>query len=65
MVKEVPIQFKALLTLPEAAEYFNIGFNKLLEITEECNCPYVVFIGKKRLIKRERLEKYLNEVYEL
>lgn len=65
MVKEVPIQFKALLTLPEAAEYFNIGVNKLRKITEECNCPYVVFIGKKRLIKRERLEKYLNEVYEL
>lgn len=65
MVKEVPIQFKALLTLPEAAEYFNIGVNKLREITEESNCPYVVFIGKKRLIKRERLEKYLNEVYEL
>ena len=33
MRTEVPISDKALLTLEEAAEYFNIGMNKLRELT--------------------------------
>lgn len=65
MKEEVPIYHKALLTLPEAAEYFNIGINKLREITDDCRCPYVLFVGSKRLIKRIKLEQYLDGVYEL
>lgn len=65
MKEEVPIYHKALLTLTEAAEYFNIGINKLREITDNCRCPYVLFVGSQRLIKRVKLEQHLDSVYEL
>ena len=32
--EKVPIADKALLTVDEAAEYFNIGKNKIRELTE-------------------------------
>ena len=51
-IKDVAIADKALLTLEEAAKYFNIGINKLRIMTNEENCPYVVWNGSKRLIKR-------------
>ena len=64
MVKErLSISDKAYLTLEEAAEYFNIGINKLREMTNEKNCPYVIWNGSKRLIKRKKLEAYLDGVF--
>jgi len=65
MRKEVPICNKYMLTLPEAAEYFNIGINKLREMTDEPNCSYVMFNNTKRLINRRMLEKYLDSVTEI
>jgi len=65
MDKNVPIYHKALLTLPEAAKYFGIGVNKLREMTDDHKCPYVLFVGSKRLIKRVLLEKHLESVYEV
>ena len=58
-IKDVAIADKALLTLEEAAKYFNIGINKLRIMTNEENCPYVVWNGSKRLIKRKPFEEYL------
>ena len=59
-IKDVAIADKALLTLEEAAKYFNIGINKLRIMTNEENCPYVVWNGSKRLIKRKPFEEYLS-----
>lgn len=55
------IQDKYALTIAEAAEYFNIGANKLAELTRQDNNPYTLRVGNKRLIKREALERYLND----
>jgi len=54
-----------LLTLEEAAKYFNIGINKLRIMTNEENCPYVVWNGSKRLIKRKPFEEYLYRSYSI
>ena len=59
---EVPIWEKSNLTLEEAAAYFNIGINKLREMTNAKNCVFVIFNGSKRLIKRRKLEEYLEAV---
>ena len=56
-MKEVPIWEKTNLTLEEAAAYCGIGINKLREITNEKNC--------KRLIKRRRLDIYLENAYSI
>ena len=63
--KDVAIADKALLTLEEAAKYFNIGINKLWIMTNEENCPYVVWNGSKRLIKRKPFEEYLYSSYSI
>ena len=55
------IQDKYALTIAEAAEYFNIGVNKLTELTQQDNNAYTLRVGNKRLIKREALERYLND----
>ena len=62
----VPTWEKSNLTLAEAAEYFNIGINKLREITNERECEHcVLYIGNRRLIKRKKFEEYLSGVYSI
>ena len=62
-MKEVPIYEKIAMTLDEAAAYSNIGINRLRELTEEKNCDFVFFVGKKRLIKRRRFEAFIENAY--
>lgn len=62
---EIPIWEKAALTLEEAAAYSNIGINRLREITEEGNCDFVFFAGKKRLIKRRKFDKFIDSAHSL
>ena len=65
MRNEVSIADKALLTLEEAADYFNIGMNKLRELTGDDHCPFVLWNGSKRLIKREPFKEYLYKQYSI
>lgn len=44
MKKEVPVSDKALLTLEEASSYFNIGINKLRELTNSEDCKFVIWL---------------------
>jgi len=62
---EVPICEKANLTLLEAAEYFGIGVNKLKELTNSKECEFVLWVGKKRLIKRKALDAYIEQSYSI
>lgn len=62
---EVPVWEKSNLTLEEAAAYFNIGQNKLRELTNEKNCNFVIWVGSKRLIKRLKMEEYLSKAYSI
>ena len=63
MRKEVPVWEKANLTLEEAAAFSNIGINRLREISDEKNCPFVLWVGNKRLIKRKAFESFLEKSY--
>ena len=60
--QEVPIWEKANLTIDEAAAYFGIGTNKLREIASNPDCEFVIRVGAKRLIKRKKFERYLEDV---
>lgn len=64
-VEKIPVWEKANLSLEEAAAYFGIGINKLRDMTNENNCPFVLWNGSKRLIKRKALEKYLEAAYSI
>ena len=65
MTKTIPIWEKLTLTLSEAAEYSNIGINKIREISNNPRCDFVIYVGKKRLIKRKEFEKFISENIEL
>ena len=51
------------LTVEEAAEYSGIGVSKIKEISNQKNCPFVLWNGTKRLIKRKQFEDYLETQY--
>lgn len=65
MKKEIPIWEKSNLTLEEAAVYFNIGVNTLRRLTKNENCPYVLWVGSKCLIKRVCFEEYLQKAFSI
>lgn len=62
---EVQIKDKLNLTIEEAAEYSNIGINRIREMSDRPNCSFVLYVGRKRLIKRKEFEKYLEKITEL
>ena len=61
----VPIWEKSNLTLEEAAAYSGIGINKLRRISDSENCPFVLWIGSKRLIKRRKLDEFTEKAYSI
>lgn len=60
IVDKVPIHLKMLLTIREAAEYSNIGINKIDAMLKQPNCPFVLYIGTRKLVKRKEFEEYIN-----
>ena len=59
-VQTVPIHEKLALTIREAAEYSNIGINKIDEMLRRPNCPFVLFVGKKKLVKCKEFEEFIS-----
>ena len=57
----VPIHLKMALTTKEAAEYSNIGINKIDSMLRSPNCPFVLFVGTKKLVKRREFEEYISQ----
>ena len=62
---EIPIWEKSNLTLEEAAAYSNIGMHKLRELTNDETCKIVLWVGNKRLIKRQKFDAYINSCYSI
>lgn len=65
MRREIPIWEKSNLTLEEAAAYSGIGINKLRKLTESEQCSFVLWNGTKRLIKRRKLDEYIDRMYSI
>ena len=59
MIK-VPIPQKMTLTIREAAEYSNIGINKIDQMLRTPNCPFVLYVGTKKLVKRKEFEEFIR-----
>lgn len=62
---DVPIWEKMNLTIEEAAAYSNIGINKIDEMAKAPNCSFVLYIGRKKLIKRKEFEQYIAKSVEI
>lgn len=62
---EVPIWEKSLLTVKEAAAYFNIGQGKIISLTNYSAAKCALWIGSRRLIKRKAFEEFVLNSYDL
>ena len=49
------------LTIKEAAEYSNIGINKIDSMLKQPNCPFVLYVGTRKLVKRREFEDYIRQ----
>ena len=57
---KVPIPQKMTLTIREAAEYSNIGINKIEQMLRAPNCTFVLYVGTKKLVKRKEFEEFIR-----
>lgn len=62
-INHIPIYRKIALTIKEAAEYSNIGINKIDSMLREPNCPFVLYVGTKKLVKRQAFEQYISDKF--
>lgn len=60
--ERVPIYRKQNLTLEEAAEYSNIGINRLRIMLGDPRCTFHLLVGSKHLIKRKKFDEYIENV---
>ena len=58
--ESVPIHLKLTLSIKEASEYSNIGINKIDAMLKQPNCPFVLYVGSKKLVKLKEFEAYIS-----
>ncbi len=61
----IPIERKLNLTISEAAEYSNIGLNKINEMLRNPMCDFVLYVGNRKLVKRKEFEEFLSKRTEI
>ena len=57
----VPIHLKVTLSIKEANQLTGIGINSIEDRLREPNCPFVLFVGTKKMIKRKEFEEYISK----
>ena len=62
---DIPIWRKANLSIEEAAAYSGIGMAKLYEMTESEDCPFVLWIVSRIMIKRKAFDEYIERQYSI
>ena len=60
MVEKVPIKDKVLLTINEASEYIGVGHTAIRKFIDGREDEFCVLVGNRKLIKREKFEKYIK-----
>lgn len=55
----VPIREKYLLTIKEAAAYFNIGEKKMRRLAEDNLGSFAVYSGNRYLVIRPKFEEFI------
>lgn len=56
---------KPYLTIDEATAYTGIGRDKLYEMTSREKCPFVLWVGNRRMIKRRVFDEYIEKMYSI
>ena len=56
----IPLNLKLTMTVKEAAQYSNIGINRIDRMLRSPNCPLVLYVGTKKLVKRKEFEQFIS-----
>lgn len=64
-VELVPLWQRTTLTLEEATAYSGIGRDKLIEISDDPDCDFILWVGNKRLFKREKLDRFIDSAFSI
>lgn len=59
---KMSVSEKYMLTINEAASYFNIGVKKMRRIAEDNLGVFSVFCGNRYLIIRPKFEEYICQI---
>ena len=62
---DIPIYHRPIISVDEATAYSGIGRTKLYELTTMENCPFVIWVGTRRVIKRKSFVEYLERQYSI
>ena len=57
---DVPIWHKTNLTVDEAVEYSGISREWIWKMTSHYDCPFVLRLGHRRLVKRWAFDEYIK-----
>lgn len=57
---DVPIWCKTNLTVDEAVEYSGISREWIWKMTSHYDCPFVLRLGHRRLVKRRVFDEYIK-----
>lgn len=64
-IVHVEIKDKLILTIAEAAAICSIGIHRMQNLTKDPKCSFVIYSGKKRLVKRKALEEFIEKNVEI
>jgi len=59
----VPLWEKETLSLEEATAFTGLGRDKLVELADDPDCDFIIWVGRKRLYKRKKLEEFIEKAY--
>lgn len=59
--QKIPVNEKYMLSINEAAQYFNIGVKKMRRLAEDNLGVFAVYSGNRYLIIRCKFEEFLQK----
>lgn len=62
---EIPLWHKLTLSIDEAVIYSGIGRAKLYEMTNKEDCPFVLWTGNRRVVKRRVFDEYIEKLFSI
>lgn len=63
--KQVLLKDRPFMTLTEAAVFTGVGQHKLSELSDDPDCEFVFWVGRKRMFKRDKLVEYLSKAFSI
>lgn len=58
---KIPLDKKLYLTVTEASEYSGIGINTIQGLLKKEGCPFLLCVGRKRMVRRTDFEEFLSK----